>query len=77
MNIGEIIYKKRTELGLTQAQLARELNVSFQSVSKWENNAAYPDIEKLPELAAALNTRQTFPWACSVVFRIGHAQKSD
>lgn len=55
-NIGEIINKKRTELGLTQAQLAAILNVSFQSVSKWENNAAYPDIEKLPELAAALKT---------------------
>lgn len=54
--IGEIINKKRTELGLTQSQLASILNVSFQSVSKWENNAAYPDIEKLPELAAALKT---------------------
>ena len=54
--IGETIYKKRTELGLTQAQLAGILNVSFQSVSKWEHNAAYPDIEKLPELAAALQT---------------------
>ena len=56
MNIGEIIYRKRTERGLTQAQLASGLNVSFQSVSKWETGAAYPDIEKLPELAAALNT---------------------
>lgn len=54
--IGEIINKKRTGLGLTQAQLADALNVSFQSVSKWENNAAYPDIEKLPELAAILQT---------------------
>lgn len=55
-HIGETIYKKRTELGLTQAQLASALNVSFQSVSKWENSAAYPDIEKLPELAAILKT---------------------
>lgn len=54
--IGETIYKKRTELGLTQSQLAAALNVSYQSVSKWENNAAYPDIEKLPELAAVLKT---------------------
>ena len=56
MKIGEVIFKKRTELGMTQAQLANELNVSFQSVSKWENNAAYPDIEKLTELAAVLKT---------------------
>ncbi len=55
-HIGETIYKKRTELGLTQAQLASALNVSFQSVSKWENAAAYPDIEKLPELATILKT---------------------
>ena len=54
--IGETINKKRTELGLTQSQLAGILNVSFQSVSKWENGSTYPDIEKLPELAAALKT---------------------
>ena len=54
-HIGETIYKKRTELGLTQAQLATALNVSYQSVSKWENCVAYPDIEKLPDLAAILN----------------------
>lgn len=54
--IGEIIRKKRTALGLTQAQLAAALNVSFQTVSKWENNAAAPSVEMLPCLAAALGT---------------------
>lgn len=56
MKTGEIICKKRKELGLTQNQLAKSLNISFQSVSKWENNTAYPDIEMLPKLASALNT---------------------
>lgn len=41
---------------MTQNQLAKSLNISFQAVSKWENNTAYPNIETLPKLAAALNT---------------------
>lgn len=56
IQMGEIIAKKRKSLGYTQAILAERLNVSFQAVSKWENNAAYPDVELLPELAAVLHT---------------------
>lgn len=56
LKTGEVICKRRKELGLTQNQLAGILNISFQAVSKWENSTAYPDIEMLPRLAAALNT---------------------
>lgn len=56
LKTGEVISKRRRELGLTQNQLANSLSISFQAVSKWENNIAYPDIEMLPKLAAALNT---------------------
>lgn len=56
LKTGEVICKRRRELGLTQNQLAGFLNISFQAVSKWENNSAYPDIEMLPKLAAALHT---------------------
>lgn len=56
LKTGEIICKKRKELGLTQNQLAKSLNISFQAVSKWENCSAYPDIEMLPKLASALHT---------------------
>ncbi len=56
LKTGEVICKRRKELGLTQNQLAKSLNISFQAVSKWENNTAYPDIEMLPKLAVALNT---------------------
>lgn len=56
LKTGEVISKRRKELGLTQNQLALALNVSFQAVSKWENQTACPDIAMLPKLAAALNT---------------------
>lgn len=56
LKTGDIIGSKRKELGFTQNQLAKMLNISFQAVSKWENNTAYPDIEMLPKLAAALHT---------------------
>lgn len=56
MKTGEVISKRRKELGLTQSQLAKSLHISFQAVSKWENGTAYPDIEMLPKLAATLNT---------------------
>ena len=56
LQTGKIISKRRKELGFTQSELARSLNISFQAVSKWENGTAYPDIEMLPKLAAILNT---------------------
>lgn len=56
LKIGEVICKRRKELEMTQNQLAKSLSISFQAISKWENNSAYPDIEMLPKLAAALHT---------------------
>ena len=34
-------------LGLTQAEVAQKLNVSFQAVSKWESEQSMPDLEKV------------------------------
>ena len=51
ITLGENIKKKRTEQGITQEQLAEALDVSPQAVSRWENQAAYPDIELLPVIA--------------------------
>ena len=50
MNIGEKIYELRTEKNLSQGDLADRLDVSRQSVSKWENNTAVPDLDKLIKL---------------------------
>lgn len=50
--IGENIKRLRRERDMTQEELAEQLSVSFQSVSRWENNACYPDMELIPEIAA-------------------------
>ncbi|MCM1055709.1 MAG: helix-turn-helix domain-containing protein [Bacteroides sp.] len=50
LNIGKNIRSCRRKMELTQEQLAERLGVSFQSVSRWENGLAYPDIELLPLL---------------------------
>ena len=47
MNIGENIYKFRSAANMSQTDLANALEVSRQSVSKWENNSAVPDLERL------------------------------
>lgn len=51
MSLGEKIYKLRTEKNLSQGDLAEKLEVSRQSISKWENNSAVPDLEKIIKLS--------------------------
>ena len=50
-NIGENIKKLRSEKQVTQEQLADHLCISYQAVSKWENNVTTPDIFLLPKIA--------------------------
>lgn len=47
MTLGEKIAKQRKAQNYTQEQLARLLNVSRQSISKWESDIAYPETDKL------------------------------
>ena len=47
MKLGEQIKKYRTELSLSQEELAEKLFVSRQSISNWENDRTYPDIKSL------------------------------
>ena len=51
MNLGNKIKELRKSRGITQEQLANSVNVSFQAVSKWENDIALPDITIIPALA--------------------------
>lgn len=50
MSIGENIYKYRTQKNLSQEELADILQVSRQSVSKWETDSSVPELSKLHKL---------------------------
>lgn len=52
--IGNRIAKFRKAKGMTQEDLANQLGVSSQAVSKWENDASCPDISLLPQLCRVL-----------------------
>ena len=54
--IGENLRRLRREKDITQEQLAEVLGVSDQSVSRWENDACYPDMELLPTMAKFFET---------------------
>lgn len=52
--LGRRIARLRLAKTATQERLAKELKVSPQAVSKWENDINYPDISLLPDLARFL-----------------------
>lgn len=52
ITIGNKIKQLRKQKGITQEQLAGSVGISFQAVSKWENNIALPDITLVPVLAS-------------------------
>ena len=49
--MGEIISTLRKEKGMTQKELADELNITDKAVSKWEREETYPDITLLQPLS--------------------------
>lgn len=50
MNINERLLKLRKEKGYSQEELANELNVSRQTISKWETGESNPDFDKIEPL---------------------------
>ena len=54
-NFGNRIKALRRKMNLTQEELAERLNVSFQTISKWETNASLPDVTMFPLLANFFN----------------------
>lgn len=56
MKLGEKIYQLRKLSGMTQEQLADKLNVTRQTLSKWENETSIPDIESVVRLSALFHT---------------------
>ena len=67
MTVGTRIKSFRNLLGITQKELADELHVSFQTVSKWENDENEPDIATLKQLANLFD--------CSIDTLLGEEEK--
>ena len=55
MNLGEKIYHLRIENNMSQGDLAEALQVSRQSVSKWETNTSVPELDKLVKMSEVFN----------------------
>ncbi len=50
MKFGENLYNLRKSNKMSQEKLAEKVNVTRQSVSKWENGESYPEMEKIMKL---------------------------
>ena len=55
MKFGDKLIKLRKKHGLSQEDLAAKLNVSRQSVSKWESNNTYPETDKIVQICNIFN----------------------
>lgn len=55
MNFSDNLKKIRKEHNLSQEQIAEQLGVSRQSVSKWEQGLAYPEMDKMLSLCKIFN----------------------
>lgn len=56
MELSKKIYQLRKLSGMTQEQLAEKLNISRQTLSKWENGTSVPDVESVVRLSALFHT---------------------
>lgn len=50
MNIGEKLYELRKEKHMSQEEVAEKLDVTRQTISKWETNGSTPDFDKIKPL---------------------------
>lgn len=60
MILAEKIALLRRRCGLSQEELAEQMRVSRQSVSKWESGASIPDLEKILRLSALFGVSTDF-----------------
>ena len=51
MQLGQMIAKIRKEQGLTQEAFAEKFHVTRQTVSNWENEKSYPDLQVLVDMS--------------------------
>lgn len=55
MSIGEVLKERRIELVIKQEDLAEQMDVTVQTVSKWERGITEPKATQVAKLAKALN----------------------
>ena len=55
MDFSEKLLTLRKANNMTQEQLAKKLDVSRQSISKWESGQATPELEKIVAMSAVFN----------------------
>lgn len=51
MSLGKSLYQARKKSGLSQENVAEQLGVSRQTISKWETDETLPDIRQSKKLA--------------------------
>lgn len=56
---GNLILKRRNEIGMTQKELGDRLNVSNKTISKWERGMGCPDIASINDIAEVLGVNAT------------------
>ena len=62
MQVGERILKLRKENNISQEELGFKINVSRQTISKWENNETSPDLNNLKSLTCGWSSlNESFP----------------
>lgn len=71
MSIGEKIAEARKANNLTQEQLAELMGVTRQSISRWEQNLAYPEVEKILRLSDILNV------SCDYLLKESETREND
>jgi len=71
MTMGQIIKNLRKGRGFTQEELAERLGVTYQAISKWENDSGMPDISQIVPLATIFDVSTDF------LFGIGHTSETE
>lgn len=51
MDFGKTLKKRRSELNLTQEEIAKKIYVTRQTISNWENGKSYPDLDMLIKIS--------------------------
>ncbi len=76
MEIGVVIKEAREQKHLTQEELARELSVTPQAVSRWETGVSYPDIAMVPEIVRVLEVSADKLLGCGDLDKKGEQQEA-